>query len=424
MLMSLFGSVAPISRMKSLFAAGGQGAIIDPSAPGVLFQDDAGTTPVTVAGQSVGRVLDGSGLGNNAVQAVSTKKPTFKLDTAGRPSLFLDGVDDVLATAAVGWASEEVTVVAAIRPQAASGGRQIVSFGDATADAGSWALMAQGASGDPVAYGARRRWSNPTYNFYSPNNYPAAETAVISMVQKRTGEAVSIRRNGAQDVTSSTFNRVGAPNDLSVFPWYFTNITATKNSGVAPDGSTTATLLVSNTTAALHRVVQTMNSGAGASATLTLYLKNAGQRFVYVNASAFMGATITVDLTNGAYVSSGAGPFSVTDVGGGWFKVTAQGVVLNATTQIHIQANTSLAAADQSFAGDGVSGFYAWGVSLTETAFPAGNLGTWPINVGMGGTVLSSPYDLYGLIVVNRALVAQELALAERWAARKCGVTI
>ncbi len=414
----------PSNLAPAVFGAGDKGIILDPSATGSLFQDTAGASPVTAAGQSVGRILDLSGLGFHASQATASKLPTYQVDGSGLPYLSMDGVDDLLSTAAVEWGSEAVTVVAAIRRQSASGARQLASFGSAGTDAGSWALMARGGTGDPVAYGARRRWSSPTYDFYSPNAYPATETAVISMVQKRTGEAVSIRRNGVLDVDSSTFNRVGKPNDLSAFPWYLTNIGATKDSGVAPDGSTTATLLVPNATSGLHRVLQVLNSGAGVSAKLTVYLKNAGQRYAYVNAEAFMGAAITVDLTNGAYVSSGDGPFSVTDVGGGWFKVTAQGVVLNAPVQIHIQANTSLVATDHSFVGDGVSGFYAWGVGLTETAFPVGNFGTWPLNIGSVGSDLSSPYRLYGLLAINKALPLDKLTIVQEWAARKIGVTI
>lgn len=44
----------------SLFAAGEQGAIYDPSGLSTLFQDSAGTTPVTATGQPVGLILDKS----------------------------------------------------------------------------------------------------------------------------------------------------------------------------------------------------------------------------------------------------------------------------------------------------------------------------------------------------------------------------
>lgn len=50
----------------SLFENGEQGAWYDPSDLSTLFQDAAGTTPVTAVGQPVGRMLDKSGNGNHA----------------------------------------------------------------------------------------------------------------------------------------------------------------------------------------------------------------------------------------------------------------------------------------------------------------------------------------------------------------------
>ena len=56
----------------SLFAAGEQGAWYDPSDLTTLFQDSAGTTPVTGVEQRVGKMLDKSGRGNHAFQATTT----------------------------------------------------------------------------------------------------------------------------------------------------------------------------------------------------------------------------------------------------------------------------------------------------------------------------------------------------------------
>jgi hypothetical protein len=67
---------APFSP-ASLFATGEQGAWYDPSDLTTLFQDSAGTTPVTAAGQQVGRINDKSGRGNNATQSNSAQRPTL-----------------------------------------------------------------------------------------------------------------------------------------------------------------------------------------------------------------------------------------------------------------------------------------------------------------------------------------------------------
>lgn len=57
-----------------LFALGQQGVWYDPSNLSTLFQDSAGTVPVTAMEQPVGRMLDLSLNGNHAFQATTTKR--------------------------------------------------------------------------------------------------------------------------------------------------------------------------------------------------------------------------------------------------------------------------------------------------------------------------------------------------------------
>jgi hypothetical protein len=63
---------------RSLFASGEQGIWLDPSDFSTLFQDAAGTTPVTALGQPVGKILDKSGRGNHASQATAASRPTVE----------------------------------------------------------------------------------------------------------------------------------------------------------------------------------------------------------------------------------------------------------------------------------------------------------------------------------------------------------
>ena len=63
-----------------------------------LFQDTAGTVPVTTVGDPVGRINDKSGNGKNATQAIAGKRPTLQVDIYGEYYLQFDGVDDVLST--------------------------------------------------------------------------------------------------------------------------------------------------------------------------------------------------------------------------------------------------------------------------------------------------------------------------------------
>ena len=79
-----------------LFAAGEQGVWYDPSDFSTMFQDTAGTTPVTATGQSVARINDKSGRGNNATQSTSGQRPTLQQDASGKYYLSFDGSDDLM----------------------------------------------------------------------------------------------------------------------------------------------------------------------------------------------------------------------------------------------------------------------------------------------------------------------------------------
>ena len=82
---------------RRLFAAGEQGVWYDPSDFSTMFQDSAGTTPVTAIEQPVGLILDKSGRGNHASQSTTTSRPILRQDATGRHYLEFDGTDDWMA---------------------------------------------------------------------------------------------------------------------------------------------------------------------------------------------------------------------------------------------------------------------------------------------------------------------------------------
>ena len=87
------GGAVPFS-IADLFASSEQGAWYGPSDLSTLFQDSAGTTPVTTAGQPVGLMLDKSGNGNHATQATAAARPTYQ---TGPARATIDKVDDRLS---------------------------------------------------------------------------------------------------------------------------------------------------------------------------------------------------------------------------------------------------------------------------------------------------------------------------------------
>jgi hypothetical protein len=88
----------------SLFSSGTMGVWFDPSDFSTMFQDSAGTTPVTAVGQPVGKILDKSGNNKHATQSVSGSRPILQYDGADY-YLSFDGVDDGLATPSIDFTS-------------------------------------------------------------------------------------------------------------------------------------------------------------------------------------------------------------------------------------------------------------------------------------------------------------------------------
>lgn len=123
------GAVASSAAAQALFRNGEQGVLYDPNDLSTLFQDAAGTTPVTAAGQPVGLMLDkrlglvlGAELapaawssGNQA--AISFVGGVVRVTYGGAPSPYAFGV---LATEVGRWYRLRVRIAAQSNPAATS----------------------------------------------------------------------------------------------------------------------------------------------------------------------------------------------------------------------------------------------------------------------------------------------------------------
>ena len=93
--------------IQSLFANNEQGFFYDPNDLSTLFQDSAGTIPVTAAGQSVGLMLDKSGRNNHAYQTTSASRPIFEQ----KPILGTNFVTDSTLATPGSWSTSAVSGV-------------------------------------------------------------------------------------------------------------------------------------------------------------------------------------------------------------------------------------------------------------------------------------------------------------------------
>lgn len=140
----LKNSFSPIS----LFSAGTQGVWYDPSDISTLFQDSAGTIPVTGAGQPVGRMLDKSGRGNHATQVTATSRPVLQYDGNGLAYLLCDGVDDWMVTGNIDFTgTNNMTFFAGLRKLSdVAAGTLLESSANWGSSTGTFAFFAPGGS--------------------------------------------------------------------------------------------------------------------------------------------------------------------------------------------------------------------------------------------------------------------------------------
>ena len=103
--------------IESLFLNNEVGFAYDPNDLNTLYQDAAGTIPVTAAGHPVGLILDKSGRNNHAYQTNSTSRPILRQNaTTGAYYLEFDGSDDFLQTNNIDFTStDKVSLFTGIR---------------------------------------------------------------------------------------------------------------------------------------------------------------------------------------------------------------------------------------------------------------------------------------------------------------------
>ena len=141
---------------SSLFAAGEKGVWFDAGDRSTMFQDIAGTIPVTTAGQFVGKWLDKSGNGNHAVAAADNNtRPIYQIDAEGNPNVtFTKSPATQLVTPAINFtATAQMTACIGIHvTDSSSAGIPIVLGSDISSVNGSFLIGAPSSTADHSLY--------------------------------------------------------------------------------------------------------------------------------------------------------------------------------------------------------------------------------------------------------------------------------
>ena len=185
---------------RSLFASGEQGIWLDPSDFSTMFQDAAGTTPVTAVGQPVGKILDKSGRGNHATQSTGASRPTLQQDSNGMYYLSFDGTDDGMATPSINFTgTNKMTVWAGVRKLSdAAVGLVVELSASSGVNNGSFYLVASASAGANYQLLSK----GTVLAAATPSGVAAPITNVLTGICDISGDLCRLRVNGT--ATSAT----------------------------------------------------------------------------------------------------------------------------------------------------------------------------------------------------------------------------
>lgn len=440
-------TLALSARVARMFVNGEQGAWYDPSDMSTLSQDEAGTVPVTAAGQPVGRILDISGRGNHATQATAASRPIL----ARHP---VSGARNMVAY------SEDFTI--------GTGGR--------------WSGLAGGTGVAPVV---------TTNQALAPDGSLTADLLVLNK-----GAGVTSTDQCSLFASSNAIGTV-AGQPYTAFVWLKTSDGTTKSvrldfNGSEPDSGTVGLKTVTGTwqrfEVKLASAADTTRSltirlrgGLGTSDSASLHVWGASQE-QGLTANAYQKTDTLLDITEAGvpdawylkfdglddFLVTAAINFTATDnvsVFAGVRKLSDATVAIVA--EISVNANTNngawfltapitAATGNSSFQSRGTSAQNAVGAAtfvapasavltgLADISTPSvehrrngvslavvtgsqgtGNYGTYPLFIGRrAGTSLPFTGHLYGLLIRGSLTSQASIVATERFMATKSGVVI
>lgn len=239
----------------SLFASGEQGAWYDPSDLSTMFQDTAGTTPVTTPGQAVARINDKSGRGNHLTQATVAARPLYQ-SGGGLHWLQFDGVDDGLVSSSVNMtATDKATVFSGVLVSG-TGNQGLAYFGNGLA--GSFDLLFMAGAAPRL----RGRLTGTGTSAVSIAGNTAATNAAVYTVSfdiagAAAGDETKLRKDGALPASSV---EIAGPSGTGNFGTYAISVGQTV--GVLLFSGRVYSLIVRGATSSAGEIASTEQYGA------------------------------------------------------------------------------------------------------------------------------------------------------------------
>ncbi|WP_346535089.1 hypothetical protein [Acinetobacter sp. 8_A20231192] len=183
--------------MKKLFANNEQGFAYDPNDLSTMFQDAAGTVPVTGVGQPVGLIRDKSGRNNHAYQTTSASRPILRQNAVtGAYYLELDGSDDFFVTNSIDFtATDKISLFTGARKLSDAGPSIFAELSaDVNYNNGSFYLAAP-LNATTKGFSLNAKGTSSGFPVSSSNAAPIS--AVVSGYADLRSTQLKLRINGA-----------------------------------------------------------------------------------------------------------------------------------------------------------------------------------------------------------------------------------
>lgn len=362
------------SRVSSIFANNEPGVWFDPSDLSTMFQDAAGTVPVTAVEQPVGLMLDKSkGLVLGPELVVNGDFGTGDLTgwgTSGSAvSSVNNGVATITATSTSGIlqtilnvGAPYVEVIATIRRSAGSDVSNLIVFGSAGFTNNVRQISISNSSFSVV----RSIVPNPTgaITLYFQQRNTTIEIDNIS-VREIPGNHATQGTTTSRPVLSARVNLLTKTEQFGDGVWSKFNGSVSANSTAAPNGTQTADLFTENMVNGFHMVRAVNVNFASNPYRFSVFIKPNGRNLVAVGLETSTYATFgrIFDLATGTSTDNyGNAPanHSIQALDDGWFLLTIEN-----TQQIKdIGIVLGQSGTPTTYQGDGTSGIYICGASL------------------------------------------------------------
>jgi len=148
-------SASNLFGVSNLFAGGTYGGWWDAGDIATLFQDSAGTIPVTADGDPVGRITDKSGNGKHLIQATAGSRPLYKIDgTTGKPYIHTNDSDAWMSCASFNMSgTDSVSVFTAMQKDSSAAFAVFCELSASTAtNTGTFLLSAPNSAAENISF--------------------------------------------------------------------------------------------------------------------------------------------------------------------------------------------------------------------------------------------------------------------------------